>query len=279
MIPLHRAVSAWLAFAVVLDAGGVAAEEVTRPLYARPATTTSAFNMDAYVEYFHGLALQEAVALKGWTAGLDFTLPINRSMQFRFLLPLRTEAEAVLVKDDNEIDIDIEGWGGTFRFATLYFEHQVMGGKGSSNRLSYFLGAGNRTSVLRTGTPDRFNHRGRVMNLGVRYDRLLDAGGALLLDTEMRFYPESDDLNPGDQNTDSFVMAKFSGAWIGRRRGFLTPALELTADLMISYAAVSVVPEVFLHAGDAFEMKFGVPVGLTPDAPDWGAQFRLTFAL
>ncbi len=256
------------------DPGEIRASEVQRPLYARPATTTRRFNMDAYVEVFDGLDLQEAVDLEGWTAGLDFTLPLNPSMQLRFLLPVRTEAEGVLVDGGN--DIDIEGWGGTFRFATLAFEHQLVGSGGGSNRLAYMVGAGVRTANLETDTPDRYNHQGRSLHLGIRYDRILAGGGVLMLDTELRFYEESDDLNPGDLIDDRFFWGTINGAWLLAQRGALTPAVEVTAALGENRTALSVVPELYIAAGDAVDLKFGVPIGVTADAPNWGAQFRLT---
>ena len=53
------------------------AGEVERPLYARPATTATSFNADAYYEYFEGLTLQAAVDVDGWTMGFDFTVPVG----------------------------------------------------------------------------------------------------------------------------------------------------------------------------------------------------------
>ena len=253
---------------------GIRASELQRPLYARPATTTRSFNMDAYVEFFDGLDLQEAEDLEGWTTGLDFTIPFNRAMQLRLLLPVRTEADGVLVAGGD--DIDIKGWGGTFRFATLAFEHQIVGTDGGQNRLSYMVGAGVRTGNLKTDTPDRYNHRGRSLHLGIRYDRILARGGALMLDTELRFYEESDDLNPGNLSDDRFFWGTINGAWLLARRGAVTPALELTAALGENHTALSLVPELFIAAGDTVDLKFVVPIGVTADAPNWGAQFRLT---
>ena len=263
----------------VRAAGADSEDESTlpRPLFARPATTAKSFYMDAFIEYFDGLALQEAVDLEGWTAGLDFTLPFRRGMQIRLLLPVRTEADAVLV-DDGE-DISIEGWGGTFRFATLFFEHQVVGLDAGPDRLSYFLGYGNRTAVLNTGTPDRYNHQGRSIHGGLRYDRLLSGGGRLIFDGEIRSYEVSDDLNPENLIDDRFLLGTFNAAWIGKRYGAVTPALELTTNIIDSFFAASLVPEVILRGTDTFEFKFGIPVGLTSDASDWGAQFRLTVNL
>jgi hypothetical protein len=248
-----------------------------RPLFARPATTAQSFYMDAFIEYFDGLPLQEAVDLEGWTAGLDFTLPFRPGMQIRLLLPVRTEADATLV--DGGDDISIEGWGGTFRFATVFFEHQVVGLDAGPNRLSYFLGYGNRTAVLNTGTPDRYNHDGRSLHGGLRYDRLLGSGGRLILDGEIRSYEASDDLNPASLTDDRFLLFTFNAAWIGAQRGIVTPALELTTNTIGNFVAASLVPEVILHASDALEFKFGIPLGLTAEAPDWGAQFRLSATL
>ncbi|TNF88920.1 MAG: hypothetical protein EP301_03960, partial [Gammaproteobacteria bacterium] len=222
-----------LALVSLSGAPGLSANEIERPLYARPATTTASFNMDAYFEYFDGLALQEAVDLEGWTAGLDFTYPFSRSMQLRFLLPVRTEAEGVLV--DGGEDVDIDGWGGTFRYASLHFEHQLVGVDGGPNRLSYALGLGHRTAILETSVGDKYNHRGRSLHTALRYDRVLGSGAALLADLEVRFYEESDDLNPGNLRDDSFFLVKFAGGWVGSRRGALTPGLELTADLVEDY--------------------------------------------
>ena len=263
-----------LPLAAAADDGASVQGSVARLLYARPATTAAGFNMDAYVQYFDGLTLQEAVDVEGWTAGLDFTFPFNRSMQLRFLLPVRTEADGVLLEGGDEIDI--EGWGGTFDFATVSFEHQIMGVTGGPNRLSYQVGAGHRTSVLETSVGDKYNHRGRSLHVGLRYDRLLATGSALLADLEVRFYEESDDLNPGDLIDDRFFFVKFAGGWVGSPGGRLTPALELTAEMVEDYFAASLVPELFLHTTDRLTLKFGVPLGITSDAPDWGAQVRLS---
>ncbi len=262
---------------LLLAVSAANADESVRPLYARPATTTTSFNVDAYFEYFEGLQLQEAFELEGWTAGMDFTLPLNRTMQFRFLLPLRTEADAVL--RSNGDDTDIEGWGGTFDFATVYFEHQVVGREGGPNRFSYAVGLGQRTAVLNTSTGDKYNHRGRSIHAALRYDRKLSGGGTLILDGEVRSYEESDDLNPGNLNDDRFLFSKVSGAWLLAPLGRVTPAMELTADLSDNYTAVSLVPEIYLRTTEMLDLKLGVPVGLTSDAPDWGTQLRLTLNL
>jgi len=250
------------------------ADVVERAIIARPATTTRRFNMDVYGSYVDGLPLQEATDFKGWTAGLDFTAPLNRTMQLRVLLPVRTEGDAVLVSNDE--DIHIKGWSGIFDFATLFFEHQVIGRDGGPNRFAYFLGLGWRTGVLETGTYDRYNHQGRSVHLGVRYERRLTTLGTLLLDAEYRDYEVSDDLNPQSLHDDRFDLFRVTGAWIGPRWGVLTPALELSAQAVKSYLPVSIIPELFLHAGRAVEIKAGVPLALTSDGPDWGADLRAT---
>jgi hypothetical protein len=271
-----------LLLAIVLAGAAVAAsgqEAVTmpRPLHATPATTQRSFTMDAFVRYFDGLRLQEAREVEGWTAGLEFAFPFRRGMQLRFLLPARTEADGTLVETGG--DIEIEGWGGTFDFATLTFEHQLVGLEGGPNRFAWFVGAGHRTAVLETDTPDRYNHRGRSLHLGVRYDRLTNTGSVWYLDTEVRLYEESDDLHPGSLSDDSFWFGEVTAAWMGRPRGVLRPGLELATQVTQSFFAASLVPELILGGSGALALNFGLPVGVTSDAPDWGAQLRLSVSL
>jgi hypothetical protein len=260
--------------ALLTFGAGAAAEPLQRPLYARPATTTSSFNMDLYWQYYDGLDLQEAKDFKGWTAGADFTLPLNDSMQLRFLLPVRTDARGQLL--DSGEPTDLKGWGGTFQFGTIFFEHQLVGTDGGPNRFGYFLGAGWRVARLETSTYDWYNHQGRSIHAGVRYDRLLARGGTVLLNAEVRSYEVSDDLNPSSLYHDSFILTQLNAAWIGTRRGRLSPAVELTTNIVNDYVAASVVPEVFLRAGKVIELKLGVPVGLTADAPDWGTELKVS---
>ena len=274
MYIFKRPVALALAVLSILGSSPAFAADLVRPLYARPASTSNSIYLDAFIEYFDGLALQEAVDLQGWTGGLDFTFPFRPDMQFRLLLPVRTEAQASLV--DGSGDIDIEGWGGTFRFATLFFEHQLIGVEAGNNRLSYFLGYGNRTAVLETGTPDRYNHRGRSLHGGLRFDRLRNDGGHFIVDGELRSYEDSDDLNPGSLIDDRFLYGTIDAAWIGAARGRLQPALELTTRIADNFFSASLVPELILSGTEALQFKFGVPIGLSADAPDWGAQFRLS---
>ena len=100
----------------------------------------------------------------------------------------------------------------------------------------------------------------------------------LFLDTEFRFYDPSDDLNPGDLIDDSFWLATVTAAWLAAPLGAFTPGVELMADIADNYTAASIAPELVLSAGQTLDLKLAVPVGLTSDAPDWGAQFRLTLS-
>ena len=270
----------WLVFAVLLGmvASPVVADDINRPVFARPATTVDAFLLEGFLETFDGLDLQEAVALDGWTAGLDFTFAFRPGMQFRFLLPVRTEAEGVFVSNGEETDI--EGWGGTFDFASLFFEHQLIGvDDNGPNRFGWFIGIGNRTANLETGTPDRYNHQGRSFHLGVRYDRRLQQLGTLFLDTEFRYYDPSDDLNPGDLLDDTFWLGTVTAAWLLPSRGALTGGVELINEFGEDWYAASLAPEIILAGSEKLDLKLAVPIGLSSDAPNWGTQFRLTLAL
>ncbi len=246
-----------------------------RPLIARPATTTRKLNMDVYGTYVDGLALQEAKDFRGWTVGLDFTLPISRWMQLRLLMPVRTEGKAVITAGD--IDSDIKGWSGIFDFGTLFFEHQLTGRDGGPGRFAYSLGLGWRTGVLETDTPDKYNHQGRNALLGVRYERRFSGGSTALLDAQYRYYEVSDDLNPASLHHDTFNFIRLTGTWMGPRRGVFRPAVELNSEFVPKgYIALSIVPEVFFRPANAFEIKVGVAAGLTSDAPDWGTEMRAT---
>jgi hypothetical protein len=274
---LPAALGTLLTLALLGAPVAAAGNELTRPVYTRPATTPTGFVAEGYFEYFDGLDLQEAVDLEGWTAGFDFSFPFNRTMQLRFQLPVRTEAEGTFI--DGSGEADIEGWGGTFDFAAITFEHQLVGTDGGPNRLGWFGGLGHRLAVLETGTPDRYNHQGRNAHVGLRYDRLLGNGGTFFLDSELRFYETSDDLNPGDLIDDRFWLVALNAAWLSPQMGAVTVGAELLTELIAERVAVSVVPEIIVAGSRTLDLKLAVPVGLTSDAPEWGAQFRLTLAL
>ena len=73
-MPISRFLTIALALLSLFVSTGLAAAEIERPLYARPATTPESFSMDAYIEYFDGLSLQEAVDAENelGVRGFDF---------------------------------------------------------------------------------------------------------------------------------------------------------------------------------------------------------------
>ncbi|MDA1074486.1 MAG: hypothetical protein O3A63_06965 [Proteobacteria bacterium] len=244
-----------------------------RPIYARPAATAEGFRLDSYFEYYDGLLMQEAEDLKGWTAGFDLTLPLTSTMALRLLLPVRTEADATIIGTGQ--DIEIEGWMGVFDFASLYFEHQLSGTQGQPSRFAYYLGFGSRTSTLKTGTHDEYQHQGRNFQVGGRYDYKADSG-SLFVDTGVRWYEPSDDLNPGDPGNDSFWLLTIRTAWLWNGTGTFTPGVELVVDAGESYLSASVVPEIIWQPSDFFHARLGVPLGVSSDAPDYGGQVEIS---
>jgi hypothetical protein len=246
-----------------------------RPIHTRPASTAENFYLDASVEYFDGLMMQEAIDIKGWTAALDFTVPFNDTMQIRFQLPVRTEAEGLLVLDGSEIDI--EGWTGIYDYTALYFEHQLTGGGEEPGNFSYYVGLGFRASSLKTGTEDEFLHRGRTYHMGVRYDYQAEQGSsAYFLDTGLRTYAETDDLNPNSMSRDKFNMLIVRAGWFRPGISF-TPGVEFVGDLGDDYSNFSLAPEIIWRSGDVFQAKLGLAVGLSPDAPDYGGVIEVSF--
>ena len=246
-----------------------------RPIHTRPAATVKSFYLDAYVEYFDGLLMQEATDVKGWTAGLDFTFPFRDNMQIRFQLPVRTEAEAFLLLDESIIDL--EGWTGIYDYAALYLEHQLSGGGGEPGNFSYYLGIGFRTSALKTGTEDEFLHRGRTYHMGIRYDYQAENGSsAYFIDTGLRTYAETDDLNPNSMSKDKFNMMIVRAGWLHPGTSF-TPGVEVVADLGDDYSNITLVPEIIWHGSDVFHARLGLAVGASSDAPDYGGEIMVTF--
>jgi hypothetical protein len=262
-------------FALILtSASNPLAAAEPRPIYARPATTAESFTLDSYIEYFDGMLMQEAEDLKGWTAGLDFTLPLTDYIQIRFLLPVRTEADAVII--DTGEDIKIEGFNGVFDFATLFFEHQLTGRNGEPGRFAYYLGYGSRTAALETGKKDEYHHQGTSYQIGGRYDYQADSG-RLFLDAGLRWYEPSDDLNPGDVLKDNFLLTTLRAAWLWSGTGKLTPGVEIILDATDGYTSASVVPEIIWQPSDLIHARLGIPLGVTSDAPDYGGQIEISF--
>lgn len=250
------------------------ADDHRTPLIARSAATSDGFYGAVRFDYFDGLDLQEATDLSGWTTALDGTIPISPSMQLRVLLPFRTEAKGTLVKDGTDIEVD--GWGGTYDYTSLFFEHQLLGGSAGINHFSYFVGFGARTAVLNTSTPDRYNHTGRSLHLGFRYTRKMNRA-RLFVDSEFRRYERSDDLNPGDLRKDDFEMFLLTFSWLADASSRHTPAIELTTRKADNYTDIALVPEYLISVSSSLELKLGLPIGLSAQAPNYGAKVELAW--
>lgn len=219
--------------------------------------------------------MQEAIDLKGWTASLDLTIPVNETMQFRFEIPVRTEAEGVLLRTENPIDI--EGWAGIYENIAMHFEHQLVGGEVEPGNFSYYFGIGSRAATLETGTGDQFIHQARTYYMGARYDYRAESGSsAYFLDAGLRTYAVSDDLNPNSSRGDKFNLGIFRAGWFRPGLSF-TPGVEVVADIGYDYTNISLVPELIWHGNDMFHAKIGLAVGISPDSPDYGGAIEFSF--
>lgn len=262
---------------VFWPSGGLAAEAnyYPQPIFNRYARTSSKITVDATARYFEDVELQEADSFDGWGLDLDITFPFFETMQLYFVIPFYTDGEAETIEDGEDIDID--GYGGVFDFASIIFEHQVLAESKRGFNFAYYLGAGNRLGGLDTSINDTYNHRGKVMHLGVRADRLWrDKQIQLIGKLGARYYWDTDDLNPN--GGDTFWRVEAEGAAIFKPwAGFIYPAVELLyRSIKADYIELPVAPQLIFAVHPAVEIKVGGVFGLTDDGEQLGARFRLT---
>ena len=268
---------ALLCFGIAGPAGASSEDErfQLRPIVTRYAKTASKIFGDITFKYFTEQELQEADDFDGWGLNIDLTIPFRHNMQLYLLLPIYTDGDADVIETGEKTDID--GYGGTFDFGTLFFEHQVMQQSDWDLNLGYYFGLGHRTDELDTDSSDRYNHRGRNVHLGLRADRYFSARDMRLLgNLGARYYYDTDDLNP--QGDDAFWLFEVNTAvvfkpWLGR----IYPAAELiyhTIDL--EFNQLSLMPELIVPATSFLELKVGGVIPLTSDGEQWGARFQLT---
>jgi hypothetical protein len=58
--------------------------------------------------------------------------------------------------------------------------------------------------------------------------------------------------------------------------GAVTPGVEVVTDISENYLAAFLIPELIVRVGESLDVKLALPVGVSQDAPDWGAQLRMT---
>lgn len=252
------------------------------PMKTRPAQTLDGITLDAGIQSFSDVTLQEADNFDGWSTDLDLRIPFMDRFQLRLYLPVYTKGDATLQKDtlwEKRGDpIHIHGSTGIYDFASIEFEHQLMFEDRSGLNLGYFAGVGSSLKPLVTNLTngDKFNHRGRVALLGLKADsKAWDGRVRLLGNLGFRYYWESDDLNPAGDDT--FGAADLKGAAVFQPwGGKLYPVLELTylGDFG-NFNVISLHPELIYPITDQVQLKAAVPIGLGGDGSQIGVSGQL----
>lgn len=252
----------------------IAADTVVEPLYTKSAQRYGSLVFDTYAEHYKDRKFEEIDEVDATELRIDLTVPILSRGQLRFSLPFYTDGDGRRIENGKSTDID--GNGGTFNFASVTYEHQFMDAAEDKFNLMVYAGLGYRTDKLDTSHGDYMNHRGRNATAGIRMDGEVGSSMSLLSDIGYQYYWDTDDLDPSGGNDTSFGHLLASVA-VMKHDLALKPALELRyrGDLG-DYNNFQVVPEL-IYSFKAMDLKFGVPIGLTNDADDYGVALGFTY--
>ena len=251
------------------------------PIYTKSAQIYSDITIDAEIGYYNDRDLEEIENFDAYEVLFDMTVPVSQNAQLRLTWPAYTDGEGKMKDTGSPNDgksVDVDGNGGTYEFLTLSLEYQFMHTADQGYNLLAYGGYGSRTSYLDTTYDDKLNHKGELAKVGLRYDNDLAAYDSKLFATlEYRHYWDTDDINPANDNSTSFDIVNVTGAWVWKNNSSLHPVVELmySTDLD-NYHAFSVVPEIIYTINSAFDMKLGVPVGISDDADKYGVRLGVT---
>ena len=257
-----------------------AVNSTLQPINTRYAQTQDAISIEVGASTFSDIELEEADGFDGWSAGTEVVVPlkvVSERMQVRLLIPFYTDGDATIT--DPELpdvgeDIDIDGNGGLYDFAIAQFEHQLFTLKEDDFNAAYYAGWGKVIDSLDTTTSDKdlYNHSGKVTVGGIKYDHpvsLLGNESQLLLNAGFRYYYETDDLHPDDE--DDFIWADLRGAIVFESIGkHIVPVLELTFLGDSDYSDLQLQPQVIIPFNDNVSVKLGGYIGLLSDGSDGG---------
>ena len=257
-----------------------AVNSTLQPISTRYAQTQDAISIEVGATTFSDIELEEADGFDGWSAGAEVVVPlkvVSERMQVRLLIPFYTDGDATIT--DPELpdvgeDIDIDGNGGLYDFAIAQFEHQLFTLKDDDFNAAYYAGWGKVIESLDTTTSDKdlYNHSGKVTVGGIKYDHpvsLLGNESQLLLNAGFRYYYETDDLHPDDE--DDFIWADLRGAIVFKSIGeHIVPVLELNFLGDSDYSDLQLKPQVIIPFNDNVSIKLGGYVGLLSDGSDGG---------
>lgn len=258
-----------------LTATAVAQNITLQPISTNFAQTQTEISLDLTASRFSDVELDEADNFDGHCAAFELTVPFDDNKQFRLSVPFYTKGDAHLKSGGQSIDID--GNGGVFDFSTLQYEHQKYVADEAGFNLAYTFGAGIRTANLDTTIGDYYNHRGKILLLGMKMDKdILGGETQMLVNAGIRYYFDADDLHPSGLN--SWIWADIKGALVFKPWSpYMQPVLELTyLGGFNDYNAVSLMPELIIQIAEATTLKAGGILGLTSDGNQGGVTCELS---
>lgn len=227
-----------------------------QPLYSRYAQTVSTWTLRGNVSFFKDAELQEATDFDGTLYEGELTIPFNRDWQLRLYYPFSVDGEGRSTRY-GKVAVDIEGDGGTLDFPSLIVDYQFRHASGAGDyNLAACFGAGTVFEELESrgqhsAYQDIYNHRGSVLLCGLKADREFCKNWDLIGNLGVRYYWDSDDLHPCDEDHDKFWLFDVSTAVIYKNpRSWLHPALELVfqGDLN-KYNSLQIVPQLMNRTG------------------------------
>ncbi len=272
-----------LAFSVLMSIfsmNSFADNSSLEPLYSKSGQVYSDITIDAALGYYNGRELEEIKDIDAYEVLMDITVPVFDNTQLRFTWPAYTDGSGTL-KNNGDIhdgqSTDIKGNGGTYEFMTLSLEYQLKSAADQDYNLLVYGGFGGRATWLETTYDDNLNHNGSLVKFGARYDRSLTSDSKVFATLEYRYYWDTDDINPANDNGTSFNIINLSGAWVWQSSAALSPVVELMYSTDVkSYHALSVVPEVIYTINPAVDIKLGAPIGISSDADTYGVRLGVT---
>jgi hypothetical protein len=263
----------------------VEGEYQIQPIFTRYAETAKKITFNATARIFNDVQMQEADRFDGWGVDADLTIPIpyTRSLQLRVFWPFYTDGDARLTDPghpDTGRRVDVRGYGGVFEFPNVQLEWQFLSESNRPLNMAVYGGIGERQRVLWVDSVDDevYNHAGQYTMFGLKADWRFREEWRFVANAGGRYYFKSDDLNPGDVSDDEFYWADVSFAAIYHPWKFpVYPVAELVYQGDFSdYNSALFVPEAIWGVCRNFELKVGLPIGITSDGESFGARFQAT---
>ena len=277
------------------DVGASANQETTtltreiQPLFSRYAKTVTRWTLRGGARFFKDVELQEADEFDGTSLDIELTAPLSERFQFRFHYPFYTDGEARITESNNGAGngkkVDINGNGGTLDFPCAIIDYQfVQAAAPGEFNMAIFAGAGYVMDPLdvedkETGELlDFYNHRGAVFLFGLKLDQQINSCWSVVTNLGGRYYWDSDDLNPNNQDDDKFWLLDASGSLIYTPQdAWLYPVLEIVYQGEFdNYNNLQVVPQIIIPVCSHFDLNLGVSIGILDDGPSLEGHAQMT---